>query len=333
MDEKTKETEQESSVNQVSEASAETEVEKEPEVPVEELSAAAEPAAEGEPEGGAPVKKNKRLRNALIRVGCALIAAAVLLAATKLSIFELRKGPTKTDAAQHEEMGSFVKQDVYLLLGDLKDQGLSDNYMLAAIVDKIVVVHFTNRYLDSAAEIKNDTLKYIDGEITTIDKYVTVEGTVTKQSEELSKKLYDWFDANKSWMQEKGVIAESSDAATYLSDAVLTVDTVNSMSETLIYVLTGISALLLLYIIVELVLMAAGFYLKEPKKKKEKAGAVAKEANDEEAVGENTQEPADKTEEVVCEDDVECIKDEEKPEDNGSPEAASKEKTETQEDK
>lgn len=333
MDEKTKETEQENPLDTGVETSAEEVTETSAEEQPEEVDVS---SVQVEPEGGAPVKKNKRLRNALIRVGCALIAAAILLAVTKFSILDLKKGATKTDSAQKEEIGSFVKQDVYLLLGDLSDQGLSGNYMMAAIVDKIVVVHFTDRYLASATEIKNDTLKFIDGDITTIDKYVTVEGTVEKQSEDLSGKAYEWFAANKSWMQEKGVVSETDDAATYLSDVVLTVDTVNSMSDTLVYALTILAGLLILYIIVELVLMACGVYLKEPKKKKALAGAVAEEPGENEESDDDTQESAeaaDETDEKVCEDGAECIKDEEKPENNGGSETASEEKTETQEDK
>ena len=343
MDENKKEKELQNSADSGAEAPAETEAsaeevteasaEETAETSAQELAEASETSAvQAEPEGGAPDKKNKRLRNALIRVGCALIAAAILLAVSKFSILDLKKGATKTDSAQNEEMGSFVKQDVTLLLGDLSDQGLSGNYMLAVSYDKIIVVHLTNRYIDNATAIKNDTLKFIDGEITTIDKYVTVEGTVEKQSEDLSGKAYAWFDANKSWMEEKGVISKDSDPATYLSDAVINVDTVNSMSETLVLILTGLAALLILYIIVELVLMACGVYLKEPKKKKALVGAVAEESDDKEAAGEDAQESAEKADEEVCENAEECIKGEEKPENNGSSEESEK-KTETQEDK
>ena len=286
MDENEKETEQEKQVETADEIHSEPEV---------------ETSAGNLPENGEPGKhKNKRLINAIIRAGAALIAALLLLAVTKLSVFTLLKGPTKTDTAQHEEIGTFVKQDIGMILGDLSDQGLSKNYMVAGVVDKLVVIKFTDRYLKSTDTVKNDTLKFFDGSLTTLDKYVTVEGTVEKQSEELSGKLYDWYAANKSWMIEKRIIADTADDSTYLSDMVITVDTVNSMSETLVYVLTGIAALCLLYMIVELVLMAVGFYLEKPKK-----FAVANGA--------------------------ECIKDEEKSENNGSPEDASEEKTEEDE--
>lgn len=337
MDEKKKETEQEKLSDTVISAGSDNAAEKIAEAPAEEQPEAADTsAASVETGGGAPVKKIRSLRNALIRAGCALIAAALLLAVTRLSIFDILKGPLETNAAQHEEMGSFVKQQVYLLLGDLSDQGLSGNYMLAAVVDKIVVVHFTDRYLDSAGEIKNDTLKFIDGDISTIDKYVTVEGTIEEQSEDLSGKLYEWFDANKSWMEEKGVIAQSSDAATYLSDAVLEVDSVNSMNKTLVYVLTGISALCLIYMIIELVLMAAGFYL--PDRKSKKNGAVqGDDESDEKSGSEDNAAEAFGTEDDADEktplDGAECINTEEKPEDNDGTGAASGENTETQEDK
>ena len=130
MDENKKEKELQNSADAGAEAPTETEASAEEAAKnsTEELAEAAETSTvQAEPEGGAPDKKNKRLRNALIRVGCALIAAAILLAVSKFSILDLKKGATKTDSAQNEEMGSFVKQDVTLLLGGLSDQGLSGN--------------------------------------------------------------------------------------------------------------------------------------------------------------------------------------------------------------
>ncbi|PKM74376.1 MAG: hypothetical protein CVU91_00480 [Firmicutes bacterium HGW-Firmicutes-16] len=334
MDEKTKKTEQENPVDTGNDTSAEkmTEISA-PEQPI----AADVSTAYGEPEGEAPAKQsNKRLVNALIRAGAALIAAALLLAMTKLSVFTLVKGPMETATAHHEEMGSFVKQDIAMILGDLSDQGLPKNYMVAGIYDKLVLVHFTDRYLESAEAVEKDTLLIFEGQLTALDKYLTVEGTIETQSEDLSGKLYEWFDANKAWMQEKGVIYETNDAATYLSDAVLTVDTVNSMSETLVYVLTGLAALCLSYILVELVLMATGFYLLDPKKKKEalaEGGVEFNESKESEYDANVIAETSDNTEEKISEVSEECIKEEQKPEDNGSSEEPSEEKTETQEDK
>ena len=61
--------------------------------------------------------KNTRLRKALLRAGAALLAALILLAVTGRSLIDLKKGATATNAIQDEELGSFVKCQVFAFLG------------------------------------------------------------------------------------------------------------------------------------------------------------------------------------------------------------------------
>ena len=218
----------------------------------------------------APKKTNKKQRNALLRAGAALVAAIILVAVSKFSIISLIKGPTEADAIQDEAVGAFVKRDIYAVMGFYADQtdGISGKYAIVPMGQKFVSVHFTKRYLDSADTIESDTNKYINGDITKLDKYIVVEGTVETVSDALSAKMYTWFTNNKDTLVNKGVISGTSDNADYISDSVLTVDAVNSMSETLVLVLTGLAALFLIYMIVELVLVLLGFYKEKPAKEK-----------------------------------------------------------------
>lgn len=232
----------------------------------------------------------KRLHKALIRAGAALLAALLLLAVTKFSIVDLLKGAQESDSVQDEEIGTFVKRDVFAILGffDAKadestdagtteDASISESltpadstsgeYALVPMGGKFVTVHFTKRYLDSAYAIEAQTYGYINGSVSTLDSYVKIEGTTETLSEALSTQMYDWFALNKDWMVQAGVIADADDNAAYLSDVVLEVDTVKGMSEGLVYALTGLAAACVLYILAELILMATGFYLRAPKKK------------------------------------------------------------------
>ncbi len=281
-------------------------------------------AAEEAPAADEPAKKvkNIRLRNALLRVGAALIAALILLAVTGRSLIDLKKGATATSAIQDEELGSFVKCQVFAFLGfyDADTDASVDasaatagastgEYALVPMSDKFVTVHFSKRYLESAAEIEAETYRFINGEISSFDKYLVVEGTTATLPDEMSTKMYDWFALNKDWMVEAGVISDTQDNADYLSDTVLEVDVVNSMSETLVIVLAALAAACVLYIIVELVLMAAGFYLDKPKKEEDKEDSseddsAEKELTDEaEAAAEDTgsSEDGEKTDKVTDE--------------------------------
>jgi len=324
MDEKEKEMTKANSADTAAEVPAET--------PAEAPCEASPETSEEMPAEEAPgKKKNLRLQNALLRAGAALLAAVVLLAVSKFSAVDLIKGAKESDSVQDEELGTFVMRDVFAILGfydEVSDNSTQGEYALVPMGGKFVTVHFSKRYLESAAAVETATYDYINGNSTSLDKYFVVEGTTETLSEEMSTKMYEWFDLNKDWMVEAGVIADTDDAATYLSDVVLEVDTVNSMSETLVLVLTGLAAAMLLYMIVEFVLMAVGFYLGEPKKKKTKEAAESAEAEP------KTSEEAAEPQEEVSEEGAECINNEEKPENNGGSEETAEEKAEeVQEDK
>ena len=265
-----------------------------------EVVAAVEAEAE-EPSGEEAIEKvkNIRLRNALLRAGAALLAAVILLAVTGRSLIDLKKGATASSAIQDEELGAFVKCEVFAFLG-FYDAGAAASdeasaatasastgeYALVPMSDKFVTVHFSKRYLQSAAEIEAETYRFINGEISSFDKYMVVEGTTATLSEEMSTKMYEWFALNKDWMVQAGVISDTEDDADYLSDTVLEVDVVNSMSETLVFALAGLAAACVLYIIVELVLMATGFYLNGSKKKKDEEDGAEDDSEEKELADE-----------------------------------------------
>ena len=169
----------------------------------------------------------------------------------------------ETVAVQDEENGAFVKKEVIAILADYAPEGEKGSYAVSPMNGKLVTINFTGRYQDSVDEIMNETAKLISGGISQLDKYTIVQGTVAELSEEQSTMLYDWFNANKEAMVANHVIADSYDAADYLSEKVLLVDTVDGRSQTMVMALSALAVLLLLYVIAELVLMALGFYKAE----------------------------------------------------------------------
>ncbi|MEG0036411.1 MAG: DUF6709 family protein, partial [Oscillospiraceae bacterium] len=212
---------------------------------------------------------NKKFRNALLRVLAAFLVATALLAITGFAVIDLLKGAKEVDTVQDEAKGTFVKRDIYAILGfygeDATAPGeVTGRYALVPMGENFVTVHFTQRYLDSADAICNETTSYVNGELQMLDKYVVVQGEVASLDEKTSGLMYEWFELNRAQLVATGVIADTNDAARYLSDTVLEVDTINGMSQTLALILTGLAALLLLYVIFEFVLMAIGHYLIEP---------------------------------------------------------------------
>ncbi|MEG1461087.1 MAG: DUF6709 family protein [Oscillospiraceae bacterium] len=220
---------------------------------------------------------NKKLRNALLRALAAALAGLILLAVTGFAFLDLIRGPKEVDLVQDEAVGSFVKRDVFVILGFYDEaEGaakpdaekttpteVSGHYALVPMGNKFVTVHFSDRYLKSAGAVLDDTYAFINQKLPGLDQYLTVQGTVDKLDEATSTKLYDWFGLNKDWMVQSGVIADTDDYADYLSDAVLEVDSVNGMNQNLVFALTGLAALCLAYAIVVLLMMAFGHYLEE----------------------------------------------------------------------
>lgn len=213
---------------------------------------------------------NKKLTFALIRCIAALVLAAILLAATGFSIVSLLRGPTESPAIQNEEQGAFVYRDVNIIIGfyadDAKGDKINGRYGLVPMNGKLATVRFTNRYLESAGKLCDNTYDYFNGVVQSLDEYVVVQGTVGTLTEDQAALMYDWFGLNKDQLVEIGFIADTDDYAQYLSDEVLLVDTVQGYDQSLVIILSSIAGALLLYMLVEMVLMACGFYRPDRKK-------------------------------------------------------------------
>ena len=230
-----------------------------------------------EEETGVQNKKtpNHRLRLALLRAIAAVLVATILLAVTGFSVVTMIKGPKQTDSIMDEEVGSFVKRDIFAVLGFYADTAKGENvaarYAVVPMGGKLATVCFTNRYLESAKAVQDSTYGFVNGENATLDSYVAVQGTVAKLTEDESSLLYDWFGLNKAQLVEMRMIADTEDYADYLTDYVLLVDTVNYKNQTTVIVLSAIAAAFILYAVVELLLMGFGFYLPPEEKKKKHA--------------------------------------------------------------
>lgn len=212
---------------------------------------------------------SKKLRFALIRCVTALLLAGILLAATSFGVIGLLQGPVVTTAIQNEEEGAFVYCDINAILGFYADEATSGGkvtarYGIIAMGGKLISVRFTERYLESAGTLYTDTVDLINGNISELQNYIVVQGTVKTLSEENSALLYDWFGLNIDQLVAIGAVTDTEDYANSLSDNYLLVDTVEGINQNVVIAVSVIVGLLLLYMLVELVLMGTGFYLPKP---------------------------------------------------------------------
>lgn len=205
------------------------------------------------------------LKLAMIRAGAALLAAVLLLLGTGLSAFTLIKGADEPKTLLEVEEGAFVKRDVYAILGFFGEEikgsdKVTARYGIIPVDGKLATVRFSSRYLESAMAVQNSTYDFVNGKAESLDKYVSVQGTLTELSEDQSALLYDWFGLNKEQLVTMKLISDTDDYADYLADTVILVDTVNYKSQNLVIAMSILAALCLVYFATELVLMAVGFY-------------------------------------------------------------------------
>lgn len=209
--------------------------------------------------------EDKRPRYSVIRMASALLLAAMLLAVTGFTPIKMLRGPTETEAIQNNEIGDFVSRDINAILGfyadDINSGGETiGRYAVVPMDGQFVSAHFTKRYLESADSVYASTNDYISGN-SYLDVYVVVEGTVQMLSEESSGLMYDWFGKNRGELIASKMIADTDDYSDYLTDYVLMVDRVGRFTESSLSVLACLAGLFVLYAIIELFLMARGFYL------------------------------------------------------------------------
>lgn len=217
-------------------------------------------------------QKNSKLNSALIRCVSSLLLAVLLLSVTGFAVISLLKGPRESADIQTDQPGDFVYREIFSILGFYAEDATEDRvhglYGLVPMGGKLVTVHFTERYLQSAEAVCDNTYSYINGDISTLNKYISVQGTVGTLTEAQSALMYDWFTLNKGQLVEMGVIGDTDDYADYLTDTALFVDTVHGYNQTTVIVLSVIAGIFLLCMAVELYLMGSGFYLPGRRNKK-----------------------------------------------------------------
>ena len=221
------------------------------EVPAGEADAAEAPApAEKKP-------MSVRARHALRRGVAGLLAAIVLLAASGFGVFRIARGA-------QEISGTFVQHDIVFILNTFSDpNGGSAQYGVVPIGGKLVAFRFPARWNASVKTIADATTSVLSGQSYSVDSFIRVTGTVKTMPEAVSSALYDWYTENHAYLQQIGAIGDSEDAADYLPDEIVCVDTVGSIPQGWVEGLTVAAVACLIYAIVVLIRILCGKYEQE----------------------------------------------------------------------
>ena len=227
-------------------------------------------AATGEADAAevpAPAEKKPmsvRARHALRRGVAGLLAAIVLLAVSGFGVFRIARGAHKIVDTFDADPGTFVQHDIVFILNTFSDpNGGSAQYGVVPIGGKLVAFRFPARWNASVKTISDTTASVLTGQSNWDGNYIRVTGTVKTMPEAVSSALYDWYTENHAYLQQIGAIGDSEDAADYLPDTIVRVDTVGSIPQGWVEGLTVAAVACLIYAIVVLIRILCGKYEQE----------------------------------------------------------------------
>lgn len=234
----------------------------------EEVTAGEPAAGEADPaEVPAPAEKKPmsvRARHAFRRGVAGLLAAIVLLAASGFGVFRIARGAQEIAGTFDADPGTFVQHDIAFILNTFSDpNGGSAQYGVVPIGGKLVAFRFPARWNASVKTIADATTSVLSGQSYSVDSFIRVTGTVKTMPEAVSSALYDWYTENNAYLQQIGAIGDSDDAADYLPDAIVCVDTVGSIPQGWVEGLTVAAVACLIYAIVVLIRILCGKYEQE----------------------------------------------------------------------
>lgn len=202
-----------------------------------------------------------RWHHALWRGVAGLLAAIVLLAASGFGVFRLGRGAQEIAGTFDADPGTFVQHDIVFILNTFSDpNGGSAQYGVVPIGGKLVAFRFPARWDASVKTISDATNSVLQGQSYSVDSFIRVTGTVKAMPEAVSSALYDWYTENNAYLQQIGAIGDSDDAADYLPDAIVCVDTVGSIPQGWVEGLTVAAVACLIYAIVVLIRILCGKY-------------------------------------------------------------------------
>lgn len=246
-----------------------------PETDAPEACAQPEEVTAGEPAAGeadtaevpAPAEKKPmsvRARHAFRRGVAGLLAAIVLLAVSGFGVFRIARGAQEIAGTFDADPGTFVQHDIAFILNTFSDpNGGSAQYGVVPIGGKLVAFRFPARWNASVKTVADATNSILQGQSYSVDSFIRVTGTVKAMPEAVSSELYSWYTENHDNLQQIGAIGDSDDAADYLPDAIVRVDTVGSIPQGWVEGLTVAAVACLIYAIVVLIRILCGKYEQE----------------------------------------------------------------------
>lgn len=243
---------------------------------------------------------------AFLRAALAVVLAAAVVAVSGFAFVYQCKGPTAVQDGAQLAGERYVSADVKWIMDVCGEEVSSEGktlyyYAVAPVGNRFVLLRFGADMLDDLTALEKSTMDYLTGTSMAMDIHLPVRGMAEKAQPGAYSLLSEWFNANIEWMNLAGVVGENPSASEYLANELILVDQVGAMHYLASLGLSVLAALLVLYAVAELLLVASGFYkdskvaarvAKRLKAKKEKEKAAAKAAKEAEKQAAEAEVPA-----------------------------------------
>lgn len=224
---------------------------------------------------------------AIVRIIAAVVLAAALFGVTGFAFLDMLGGPSLVEDAGELSDGAYVEADVAFVMDII---GVERNgagrevayYGVSPVGNTFAVIRYPAADFENVTALEEATARYLLGEALTMDFYMTVTGTAVPMDETLGGLLIEWFEENADWMIAAGVIGETEDYSSYLCPYVIESGRVGTADIAVALIFSVLAALLAVYAIVEVLLVAIGVY---DRKSAEKETAVKEESPAAETTG------------------------------------------------
>lgn len=214
---------------------------------------------------GQKLWKDKRVFSAA-RAALALLIALGLVWASGFAFVYQLGGATEVTDGSELKVDTYVRADIKWVMDIVGTETSRSTgktlyyYAVAPVGNRFTLLRIGADQLADVQALKAETTALLVGESKAMSIHMPVRGMVAQAEQGAFSLLSEWFNNNVEWMTIAGVVGKDPSAADYLVDECILVDQVGKCGAVWSAVMSVAALVFVLYALVELVLLATGYY-------------------------------------------------------------------------
>lgn len=214
---------------------------------------------------GQKLWKDKRVFAAARAVLALLIALGLVWASGFAFVYQLGGATEVTDGGELK-VDTYVRADIKWVMDIVGTETARSTgktlyyYAVAPVGNRFTLLRIGADQLADVQALKAETTALLVGESKAMSIHMPVRGMVAQAEQGAFSLLSEWFNNNVEWMTIAGVVGKDPSSADYLVDECILVDQVGNCGAVWSAVMSIAALVFVLYALVELVLLATGYY-------------------------------------------------------------------------